>query len=82
MVGVPHDKWGETPKAVVVPREGATSTEAELIDWCTHRVGSVKKPNSVDSSDGPLPKSPADKLVRRLVKQKYWESHQRAVHGA
>ena len=80
VVGVPHEKWGETPKAVVVLREGARATESELIDWCRKQVGSVKKPTSVDFSDKPLPKSPVGKMLRRLVKEEYWKGHQRAVH--
>ena len=82
VVGVPHPKWGETPKAVVVLKKGATATESELIDWCTDRVGSTKKPASVEFSDEPLPKSPVGKMIRRAVKDKYWKDHQHAVHGA
>ena len=82
VVGVPDSKWGETPKAVVVLREGATATESELIDWCADRVGSAKKPTSVDFSDEPLPKSPVGKMVRRAVRDRYWKGRRRAVHGA
>ncbi len=82
VVGVPHEKWGETPKAVVVLKDGAEATEAELIDWCRQQVGSVKKPRSVDFSDEPLPKSAVGKMLRRLVKEKYWEDEERGVHGA
>ena len=82
VVGVPHEKWGEAPRAVVVLKEGAGATESELIDWCRAQVGSVKKPSAVDFSDEPIPKSPVGKILRRLVKERYWEGHQRAVHGA
>ncbi|MDE0169209.1 MAG: AMP-binding protein [bacterium] len=82
VVGVPHPKWGETPKAVVVLKGRATATESELIDWCRDRVGSAKKPTSVEFSDEPLPKSPVGKMVRRAVRDRYWKSHRHAVHGA
>ena len=82
VVGVPHEKWGETPKAVVVLREGCAATESELIEWCRDRVGRVKRPTSVDFSDVPLPKSPVGKMVRRLVRRRYWEGRNRSVHGA
>ena len=82
VVGVPHEKWGETPKAVVVLREGSRATESELIDWCRKQVGSVKKPTSVEFSDQPLPKSPVGKMLRRLVRERYWKDQHRGVHGA
>ena len=63
-------------------KDGAEATEAELIDWCRQQVGSVKKPRSVDFSDEPLPKSAVGKMLRRLVKEKYWEDEERGVHGA
>ena len=79
VVGVPHEKWGETPKAVVVLRDGAVVTESELIEWCRDRVGSVKKPASVDFSDEPLPNRPVGKMMRRLVKERYWEGRKRGI---
>lgn len=72
VVGVPHPKWGETPRAVVVLREGAHATEEELIAWCRDRIGSMRKPTSVVFRDGPLPKSPVGKLLRRVVREQEW----------
>ncbi len=82
VVGVPHEKWGETPKAVVVLREGHTATEQELIDWCREKVGSVKKPTSVEFRPEPLPKTPIGKVLRRVVREQYWVGVERRVHGA
>ncbi len=82
VVGIPHEKWGETPKAIVVIKEGAQATESELIDRCREQVGPVKKPTSIDFSDEPLPRTPVGKMSRRLVRDKYWAGHQRSVHGA
>src|ERR1700710_514931 len=48
VVGVAHDKWGETPKAVVVVRAGQTVDEQELIEWTRGKLGSVKRVTSVD----------------------------------
>lgn len=82
VVGVPHEKWGETPKAVVVVREGETVTESELIEWCREKVGAVKKPTSVEFSSEPLPKSPVGKVLRRVVRDKIWAEGDRRVGGA
>jgi acyl-CoA synthetase (AMP-forming)/AMP-acid ligase II len=72
VVGVPHPKWGETPRAVVVLREGAHATEEEIIAWCRDRTGSMKKPTSVVFRDEPLPKSAVGKLLRRVVREQEW----------
>jgi acyl-CoA synthetase (AMP-forming)/AMP-acid ligase II len=79
VVGVPHERWGETPKAVVVLR--AEASEQELIDHCRARVGSVKKITSVEVVDE-LPRSALGKVLRRQVRERYWEGHERRIAGA
>ena len=51
VIGVPDEKWGETIKALVVVREGATVTEAELIAHCRERLAHFKAPTSVELRD-------------------------------
>jgi acyl-CoA synthetase (AMP-forming)/AMP-acid ligase II len=67
--GLPHDKWGETPVAVVHLRHGCTLDEDEAIEWCRAQVGSVKKPARVIISAESLPKNSAGKLLRRAVRE-------------
>ena len=81
VVGVPHDKWGETPKAVVVLRAGHHADEQELIDWSRQKVGAVKRVTSVEFSDA-LPKSAVGKVLRREVKKRFWDHAARAIAGA
>jgi acyl-CoA synthetase (AMP-forming)/AMP-acid ligase II len=81
VVGVPHERWGETPKAVVVLDEDATATEQQLIEHCRDRVGSVKKITSVEFAQE-LPKSPLGKVLRREVRTRYWAGVDRRVGGA
>ena len=47
VIGVPHPKWVEAVKAVVVIRNGANVTEEELIAHCKSRIASYKCPKSV-----------------------------------
>jgi acyl-CoA synthetase (AMP-forming)/AMP-acid ligase II len=72
VVGIRHEKWGETPKAVVVLAAGQTATEAELIDWTRRKVGAVKRVTSVDFVDE-LPRSPLGKVLRRVVRDRCGE---------
>lgn len=67
VVGQPHDKWGETPVAVVVLRNGAKATEEDLIAWTRDRVGSVKKVTAVHFVNS-LPRTPIGKVLRRVVR--------------
>ena len=72
VVGVPDERWGETPKAVVVLDPGAGDTsEDELIEYSRERVGAVKKVTSVEFVTE-LPKSPLGKVLRRVVRDRYW----------
>jgi fatty-acyl-CoA synthase len=47
VIGVPHEKWGETIRAVVTLRVGAELTESELIAWMRERMTHFKCPTSV-----------------------------------
>ena len=69
--GVPHPKWGETPVAVVVLRDGAAATDTELIDWCRQEVGSLKKPTRVEFRSRSLPKSAVGKVLRRSLRDEF-----------
>ena len=75
VVGVPDEKWGESIFAAVTLDDGAQVSEQELIEWARAKVGSVKKPRFVHIADEPLPKSPVGKLLRRQVREKYWNDH-------
>ncbi len=79
VVPVPDDKWGELVKAVVVLKPGTSATEQEIIDFCGTRLTGFKKPRSVDFVEA-LPKSPVGKILRRAVREKYWQGHSRLVH--
>ncbi len=47
VIGVRHEKWGETVRAVVVLRAGSDVSEEALIDFCKQLIASYKKPTSV-----------------------------------
>ena len=72
VIGVPDKKWGESIKAIVTLKKGKTATEKEIIDSCKENLASYKKPKSVDFVDA-LPKSPAGKIIKRKLRDKYWQ---------
>lgn len=81
VIGVPDDQWGETVKAIVVLREGASATEEEIMDFCRDKLGGYERPRSVDFT-GVLPRNLSGKVVKKDLREPYWAGHKRRVAGA
>jgi acyl-CoA synthetase (AMP-forming)/AMP-acid ligase II len=71
IIGVPHERWGETPKALVVLRDGATLDEAGLIRFCRERLAAFKCPTSVECRET-LPRTATGKLQKYVLREPYW----------
>ena len=67
VVGVPHERWGETPKASVVLREGATTTEEEIITFTRDNLAHFKAPTQVEFTDA-LPKTATGKIQKFVLR--------------
>lgn len=78
VIGVPSDKWGETPLAVVVPRAGTTIDGAELIAFTRERLAHYKCPTAVEVVDA-LPRNPSGKVLKRELRAPWWAGHERSV---
>jgi long-chain acyl-CoA synthetase len=81
VIGVPHSVYGETVKAVVVLRNGQSATADEIIECCRQHLASYMKPTSVDFVSE-LPKAPTGKVLKRMLREKYWQGQERRVGGA
>lgn len=78
VVGLPDDKWGESVAAFVALRAGASAEDAELIAFARERVASYKVPKQVRFIDE-VPKSPVGKLLRRAVRDPFWQGRERKI---
>jgi len=78
VVGVPHADWGEAVHAEVILRPGASASAEELIAHVKGKLGSYKAPKSITLVDR-LPLSVVGKVLRRHVRDKYWEGQLRQV---
>ncbi|MET8332266.1 acyl-CoA synthetase [Streptosporangium canum] len=79
--GIPDEEWGEQIKAVVEPAPGvAPSPElaAELIESLRGRLSKMKWPRSVDFIEE-MPREPNGKLLKRKLRDPYWEGRDRAI---
>ena len=68
VIGVPHARWGETPRAIVVLRPGLQVQEQELIAFVRERLARYKCPNSVVFTDT-LPRNASGKLLKRELRR-------------
>jgi fatty-acyl-CoA synthase len=79
VIGVPHAKWGEAVKALVVLCAGQLLTAEEILDHCKIKLGGVKSPKSVEFVTE-IAKTPAGKIDRKQLRKPYWSNSDRAVH--
>jgi len=70
VIGLPHEKWGETVCAVVEAAEGREVVEAEVIEFCTQRLAGYKKPTSVRVVDA-LPRTAGGKPQKFLLRERF-----------
>ncbi len=67
VVAKPDDKWGEVPAAFVELKDGATVSEAEMIDHCRAHLARFKAPKQVVF--GTLPKTSTGKIQKYVLRQ-------------
>lgn len=79
VIGVPHEKWGESPKGLVVLAAGANASEQELIDHCRDRLAHYKCPTSIEFRDE-LARTATGKLQKYKLRQPYWEGMEKQVN--
>jgi fatty-acyl-CoA synthase len=79
VIGVPHEKWGETVKALVVRTDGSTLTEQELIDHCRDKMAHYKCPTTVEFRDQ-LARTATGKLQKYKLREPYWAAMDKQVN--
>ena len=78
VIGVPDDRWGESVKAIVVPKPGAAQDPESVIAWARARIGGFKVPKSVDFVEA-MPRNATGKVLRRVLREPYWAGAGRRV---
>ncbi len=78
VIGVPDDTWGETVKALIVPKPGTSPSGDEIVDWARERLAGYKRPRSVDFVES-IPRNPSGKILKRELREPYWAGHERRV---
>jgi acyl-CoA synthetase (AMP-forming)/AMP-acid ligase II len=77
--GIPDPKWGELVMACVVVKPGVALSANEVTSHCRQFLASYKIPRRVEFSDTELPKSGSGKILKRLLRERFWAHEERAV---
>jgi fatty-acyl-CoA synthase len=78
VIGVPHAKWGEEVRAVVVMREGESATEEEIIEFVKKRKGSLMAPKTVEFWEE-IPLTNLGKVDKKAMREGFWKDKERKV---
>ena len=79
VIGIPHEKWGETILAIVVLHEKQTATPEDITNFCRGKIAGYKVPkNVVFIKDDEMPRTANGKILHRVLREKYgmWKDHQ------
>ncbi len=77
--GVPDLQWGEIVTACVVLKPGRTLSDDALIAHCRRTLANYKVPRRIEFFETELPKSGSGKILKRILRERFWVRQQRAV---
>jgi long-chain acyl-CoA synthetase len=76
VIAIPHERWGEAVHAVVTVASGTTVSVEELTRHCSTLIAGYKVPKSVDIRVDPLPRTAVGKILKRDLREPYWEGRE------
>jgi len=79
VIGVPHEKWGETIKALVVLVDGAQVSESDLVAHCKSKLAGYKAPTSVEFRSE-IPRTATGKIQKFKLRQQFWPQGERQMN--
>ncbi|MGN6606729.1 MAG: long-chain-fatty-acid--CoA ligase [Jatrophihabitans sp.] len=78
VIGVPSERWGESPHAVVVARPGRAIDGEAIIAHARGLLAGYKCPRSVEVVDA-LPRNPSGKVLKRELRAPFWAGRDRNI---
>jgi len=81
VVASPDPQWGEVPAAFVVLKPQHTLNQEELCEYLRGRIAKFKMPRHFQFADQPLPKTGTGKILKRELREAFWQGKERRVQG-
>lgn len=78
VIGVPDPKWGEVPKAFIVPKPGTNPSVEDIIEFCRENMARFKVPKSIEFGD--LPKTATGKIMKYELRNREWAGREKKVN--
>jgi long-chain acyl-CoA synthetase len=79
VIGIPDDRWGEVPLAIVVRKPGVEVTEDDIVAFGRSQLAGFKTPKQVAWADA-LPRNPSGKILKKDLRAPYWVGRTRQVN--
>jgi len=79
VIGIPDDRWGEVPLAIVVRKPDVAVTEDDIIAFGRTQLAGFKTPKKVAWADA-LPRNPSGKILKKDLRAPYWVGRTRQVN--
>jgi fatty-acyl-CoA synthase len=77
VIGIPHERWGERPKAFVTLNSEAGASADEILAFCRQRLAHYKCPDAIEF--GPLPKTSTGKVQKFALREREWTGRETRV---
>ena len=78
VIGIPHEKWGETVLALVIPKAGTTPDAAAIVGWANERLARHQRLAAVEFRDE-FPRNALGKVLKRILREPYWAGRGSAI---
>ena len=80
VVSMPHELWGERPKAYVICKDGQQPSEVEIIEHVRAGLAHYKAPDAV-AFVTELPKTATGKIQKFVLREREWAGYEARVYG-
>jgi long-chain acyl-CoA synthetase len=77
--GIPDAQWGELVMACVVLKPGESLSASDLIGYGRRFLANYKVPRRIEFSEAELPKSGSGKILKKVLRERFWAHQERAV---